>query len=192
MPLDSEIVVVSGLPRSGTSLLMQMLERGGIPALTDGVREPDIDNPRGYCELERVKRIREDATWLPEARGKVIKMISSLLYGLPDTEMYRIVFMERDMEEILESQEKMLRRLERPVAPRDEIRGAFAIHLERIFDWLGARRHMRVLKVSYNSLLENPPLEARRIAEFLDERPKVEAMLAAIDASLYRNRKTGT
>src|SRR5205809_5271301 len=104
--MSTEIVVVSGLPRSGTSLMMQLLHAGGIPALTDHIRAPDTDNPRGYFEFERVKKVKEDAAWLPDARGKVVKMVSQLLYDLPATERYRVVFMERDLEEVLASQEK--------------------------------------------------------------------------------------
>lgn len=188
MPLDSEIVIVSGLPRSGTSLMMQMLDRGGIPAVTDAIRAADRDNPRGYYEFERVKKTKQDSSWLPDARGKVVKMVSSLLYDLPTTETYRIVFMERDMEEVLESQEKMLTRLGRPAAPRDQIRRSFGVHLERLFAWIPAQRHMSVLKVSYNDLLADPGPVCRRIAAFLDDVPDAAQMRGAIDVSLYRNR----
>src|SRR4051794_28994612 len=104
--MNSEIIIVSGLPRSGTSLMMQMLAGGGLEAITDEIRTADTDNPRGYYEFERVKKIKQDASWLPEARGKVVKMVSQLLYDLPSGERYRILFMERDLEEVLISQEK--------------------------------------------------------------------------------------
>jgi Sulfotransferase domain len=188
MPLDSEIVIVSGLPRSGTSLMMQMLDRGGIPALTDEIRAADTDNPRGYFEFERVKKTKQDPSWLPAARGRSVKMVSSLLYDLPETESYRILFMERDMDEVIESQERMLRRLDRPAAPRDSIRASFRVHLQRLFTWLERQRHIRVLTVSYNQLLSTPHAEVRRISGFLDERPATDQMLHAIDPSLYRNR----
>src|SRR5262245_36404912 len=102
--MPPEIIVVSGLPRSGTSLMMQMLDGGGIEVVTDNVRTADTDNPRGYYELEKVKRIKHDASWLPETRGKAFKMVSQLLYDLPPTECYRIIFMERDFDEMLLSQ----------------------------------------------------------------------------------------
>ncbi len=95
--MDSKIIVVSGLPRSGTSLMMQMLDRGGIEVITDEIRTADTDNPRGYYEFERVKKIKEDASWLPAARGKAVKMVSQLLYELPASEQYLVIFMERDM-----------------------------------------------------------------------------------------------
>src|SRR5438445_13894335 len=107
----AEIIIVSGLPRSGTSVMMQMLENGGVEVLTDNLRTADTDNPRGYYELEPVKRIKRDASWLPQTRGKAFKMVSQLLYDLPPGESYRIIFMERDLDEVLASQEKMLRRL---------------------------------------------------------------------------------
>src|SRR5947209_5003034 len=121
-----EIIVVSGLPRSGTSLMMQMLANGGVEVVTDGVRAADADNPRGYYEFEPVKAIRRDASWLPATRGKAFKMVSQLLYHLPPGEAYRILFMERDLEETLLSQEKMLARLGRTAAPREEMRRAYA------------------------------------------------------------------
>src|SRR5262249_61192257 len=93
--VDSEIIIVSGLPRSGTSLMMQMLDQGGLEVVTDNIRTADTDNPRGYYEFERVKKIKEDTSWLPATRGKVFKMISQLLYDLPPTERYRVIFMER-------------------------------------------------------------------------------------------------
>ena len=133
MSLTSEIIIVSGLPRSGTSLMMQMLHQGGIPVVTDEIRTADTDNPRGYYEFERVKKTKEDSSWLPDARGKVVKMVSSLLYDLPATEAYRIVFMRRDIDEMLESQEKMLARLSRSAATCSARAGNVGEH--------GASRH---------------------------------------------------
>ena len=104
------ITVVSGLPRSGTSLMMQMLEAGGMETVTDGQRAPDADNPKGYYELERVKRLKEDHAWLAEAEGKALKVVSMLLYDLPADFRYRVLFMERDLDEILSSQRTMLAR----------------------------------------------------------------------------------
>lgn len=189
MSMTSEIVIVSGLPRSGTSLMMQMLHQGGILAVTDEIRTADTDNPRGYYEFECVKKTKEDPSWLPEARGKVVKMVSSLLYDLPVTESYRIVFMRRDIDEMLESQEKMLARLSRTAAPRDQMKKSFAIHLDRLFHWFPAQPHIKLLEVSYNDLLHTPELEIGRVVEFLDHVPSASLMHAAIDPDLYRNRK---
>jgi hypothetical protein len=189
--MDPEIIIVSGLPRSGTSLMMQMLAQGGYEAVTDHIRTADTDNPRGYYELEKVKKIKEDASWLPEKRGKVFKMVSQLLFDLPSSERYRVIFMERDLDEMLVSQERMLERLNRPAAPREAVKGAFTRHLEKLHAWLDRQEHIRVLRVNYRELVEHPEHMARRVNDFLGGEGDVEAMGAAVDPSLYRNRKTG-
>jgi len=187
--MDTRIIVVSGLPRSGTSLMMQMLDHGGVEVVTDHIRAADTDNPRGYYEFERVKKIREDASWLPEARGKAFKMVSQLLYELPSSERYHVIFMERDLDEMLVSQEKMLARLNRPAAPRDEIKPAYALHLQRLRGWLARQRNLDVLYVSYNDLVERPAVQAAHVSSFLSGRANAEAMAKTVDPSLYRNRK---
>lgn len=189
--MDPEIIVVSGLPRSGTSLMMQMLHGGGLEAVTDHVRTADTDNPRGYFEFERVKKIKEDKAWLPDARGKVVKMISQLLFDLPPTERYRVVFMRRDLTETLVSQEKMLERRNREAAPRDEVERAFVRHLEKVRAWLAGQPNFAVLYVDYSELVANPERESQRISEFLGGQVNPQAMAAAVDPALYRNRKTG-
>jgi hypothetical protein len=189
--MASDVLVVSGLPRSGTSLMMQMLDGGGVPVLTDNVRAADTDNPRGYYEFEPVKALKRDASWLPAARGKAVKLVSQLLYHLPPGERYRVVFLKRDLEEVLESQEKMLRRLGRVPAPREKIRGAYAAHLERLHEWLRRQANMTVLRVRYRDLLERPREQAERVREFLAVEAAVEGMAKAVDPSLYRNRKAG-
>lgn len=187
--MSAEIIIVSGLPRSGTSLMMQMLDNGGIEVVTDGLRTADTDNPRGYREFEKVKRIKEDSSWLPQARGKAVKMVSQLLYDLPPSERYRVIFMERDLGEVLLSQEKMLQRLGRNPVPREEMQRSYALHLERLHGWLGRQRNLEILRVNYNDLVERPEVEARRVAEFLGGTAGVEGMIKAVDPSLYRNRK---
>ncbi len=189
--MDAEIIIVSGLPRSGTSLMMQMLASGGLQAVTDNVRTADTDNPRGYYELEKVKKIKDDASWLPETRGKVFKMVSQLLFDLPSTERYRIVFMERDLDEMLDSQEAMLQRRARAAGPREEIKRAFERHLERLREWLVDQPNMEVLYVKYSDLIKGPEEQSRRVSEFLSGKTDPHAMAAAVDPSLYRNRKPG-
>jgi hypothetical protein len=186
--MDAEIIIVSGLPRSGTSLLMQMLANGGVSVVTDNVRAADCDNPRGYFELEKAKRIKQDASWLPAMRCKAFKMVSQLLYDLPPGEKYRIIFMQRDLDEMLISQEKMLERLNKPSAPRDQIKRSFRIHLDRLRDWLGRQGNMEVLYVSYNDLIAQPEVQAERISAFLLGAGDTMAMARTVDASLYRNR----
>jgi len=187
--MDCEIIVVSGLPRSGTSLMMQMLESGGLDVVTDNIRAADVDNPRGYYEFEQVKSIKQDASWLPNRRGKAVKMVSQLLYDLPASERYRIIFMERDLDETLLSQERMLRRIRQNIAPREELKRSSALHLRRLHAWLRRQRNMEVLRVSYNELLQDPAREAGRVSEFLDGTLSVERMVRAVDRSLYRNRR---
>jgi hypothetical protein len=169
--------------------MMQMLESGGITVVTDRIRTADPDNPRGYFEYERVKKIKEDASWLPDTRGKAFKMVSQLLYDLPQTEKYNIIFMDRDMDEMLVSQEKMLKRLNRESAPRDEVRRAFIGHLARLFDWLSNQRYIQVLRVNYNDLLERPEGQIDRLNAFLGGKLDAAGMARSVDPALYRNRK---
>jgi hypothetical protein len=187
--MTSEIVLVSGLPRSGTSLMMQMLDDGGVEVVTDNIRIADPDNPRGYYEFEKVKTIKRDTSWLPQTRGKAFKIISQLLYELPPTEKYQIIFMERDMDEMLVSQEKMLKRLGRDAVPREEMKRSYSLHLQKMREWLRRQRHMKVLYVSYNDLVEHPEKHAERVSEFLDGRANAGRMTETVDSTLYRNRK---
>lgn len=186
--MQSEIVIVSGLPRSGTSVLMQMLESGGMGVLTDHVRTADVDNPKGYYEFEAVKATKQDPSWVPQARGKAVKMVSLLLYDLPPGERYRIIFMERDMEEVLASQQKMLARLHQGAGRDDGMRRFFVLHLEKLHDWLRRQSHIEVLHVSYNNLLAEPMAEAQKINRFLGETLDAAKMAGVVEPSLYRNR----
>jgi hypothetical protein len=190
VPTNSQIIVVSGLPRSGTSLMMQMLESGGIEVVTDEVRSADEDNPRGYYELEKVKSVRADASWLPGVRGQAMKMVSQLLYDLPPSERYRVIFMERDLEEVLTSQEKMLQRLGRPAAPRAEMTRSYQLHLERLHQWLAQQPNIELLRVSYNDLIEQPERQANRVCAFLGGKANAAGMARTVDRSLYRNRRS--
>jgi hypothetical protein len=188
--VQDEITIVSGLPRSGTSLMMQMLDKGGIPVVTDHVRSADADNPRGYYELERVKTIKRDASWLPEIKGKAVKMISQLLYELPSNHRYRVVFMERDLDEVVPSQEKMLARLGKAAAPGDMIKRQYIQHIDRLRQWLAEQRYIDVLYVRYDDVMQGPAEQAERISAFLGGRTDPARMIEAVDTSLYRNRHT--
>ncbi len=188
--MKSDIIIVSGLPRSGTSLMMQMLENGGLPVVKDDIRTADVDNPRGYYEFEKVKKIKEDASWLPDTRGKAFKMVSQLLYELPPDERYRVIFMERNLDEMLLSQEKMLKRLGRRAAPRAEMKRSYTLHLDRLHEWFRRQRHVEVLNVSYNQLIEHPTSESQRVSQFLEGKVQVERMASVVDPSLYRNRRS--
>jgi hypothetical protein len=189
MTIEPEITIVSGLPRSGTSLMMQMLAAGGMEIVTDEIREADVDNPRGYFEFETVKKIESDASWLPATRGKCFKMVSQLLYHLPSSETYRVLFMRRNMEEILDSQEKMLVRRKVEPAPREQIRESYALHLDQLFQWLGLQTNFSVLEVHYNDVLRRPEQTVSTVHSFLKNRPRRAPMLGVIDPALYRNRQ---
>ena len=185
------IVVVSGLPRSGTSMVMKMLEAGGLPVLTDGLRTADEDNPRGYYEVERVKNLatERDTGWLTEARGKGIKVISYLLKSLPSRFNYKVVFIRREMEEVLASQRKMLaRRGETEATPPDRMHALFENDLWRASYQLKRRPEFETIELHYSAVLARPLEEARRLAAFLGGGLDAEAMAAAVDPQLYRNR----
>jgi hypothetical protein len=187
------IVVVSGLPRSGTSMAMKMLDAGGVPIVTDGIRTADESNPKGYYEFEAVKELDKNGNtaWLADARGKAVKIISFLLTYLPDTFDYRVVFMNRDIDEVLASQNKMLAaRGERADTADDaHMRRVYAQHLEKVERFLRTRRCFSTLRVGYTDVIDNPASEARRINAFLGGRLNVERMSAVADRELYRNRK---
>lgn len=183
------ITVVSGLPRSGTSLVMKMLEAGGLPVLVDEVRTADIDNPKGYYEFERVKGLPDDTNWLPDADGKAVKMVSMLLYELPKDRSYQVIFMRRAMPEILASQKTMLLRRNADMVVNDqEIKELFERHLNNITTWLKDQPHLNVIEVWYNDLLKQPALEAKRLNQFFGGILNEMNMTTVVDQSLYRNR----
>jgi hypothetical protein len=185
------ITVVSGLPRSGTSLMMSMLQSGGMPLLIDGIRTPDKDNPKGYFEFEKVKQIEDDQAWLPEARGRAVKMIAELLRHLPPAYEYKVIFMRRAMEEILASQREMLFRRGEPTDKvRDEdMARMFEDHLAKVTKWIAQQPHMEVLYVSYNDLLADPRPQTEAINRFLGGQLDVDSMVNAVDPALYRQRQ---
>jgi hypothetical protein len=190
--MNSEIItVVSGLPRSGTSMMMKMLEAGGLEPITDNIRTADEDNPKGYYELEKVKELKNDASWVDEARGKVVKVISALLQDLPKDHRYKIVFMQRLMPEILASQKQRLVRRGQPTdrVPDEKMAAMFEKHLEKIYGWIAEQPNMEVLYVKYNEVLADPASAASAIAEFLGLPVDQAAMTSVVDAQLYRQRK---
>lgn len=187
------IIVVSGLPRSGTSMMMKSLEAGGLPIMTDGIRTSDADNPNGYYELERVKDLDKptDKSWLAEARGKVIKVISFLLKDLPDEHAYKIIFMRRDIREVIASQNKMLDHRGESERKSDDEQAArmFDIHLKKVAFLLRNRKNFDSLDVDYAEALENPEAQARRVQKFLGGRLDIDRMREVADKNLYRNRR---
>ena len=186
-----DVVVVSGLPRSGTSMMMRMLEAGGLPVLSDGQRGADEDNPRGYFELERVKGLEEDSdrSWIRDGRGRAIKIISHLLEHLPDENFYRVLLMQRDLAEVIASQNKMLERRGEP-NPVDDARTdeLYRRHLRQIRVLLAAKPNFDVLEVEYTKTLADPAAGAARAAAFLGGRLDPQKMAGAVERDLYRNR----
>jgi hypothetical protein len=185
------VVIVSGLPRSGTSMMMKMLEVGGMQIVQDHIRTPNVDNPKGYYEFERVKKLPDgDTAWLEDAKGKVVKVISQLVMHLPDTHRYRVLFVRRRMEEILASQAKMLRRRgEAMGAVSDEkMARLFERHLQKVSAWMEGRPHVAYLNVDYNEMLEDPRPVLEQVNEFLGGTLDVAAMERVVDPALYRNR----
>lgn len=190
MPISRFITIVSGLPRSGTSLMMQMLEAGGITLLTDGVRVPDSDNPNGYYEYEPVKRTRHDSKWLRDAQGKAVKVIYALLRDLPAGFEYRVILMRRDAEEVLSSQAVMLRRLgtQGATIPPDRLATVFAADLADVLEALAKRPEFQVLEVGHGECLREPGAVAMRLSAFLGCELDTERLAAVPDEALYRRR----
>ena len=151
------LTIVSGLPRSGTSLMMKMLEAGGMPVVIDDVRTADVDNPRGYYEYEPVKQTKSDPSWIEPALGKAVKMVYLLLLDLPADRDYRVLFMRRTIDEILASQTSMLRRLGKSSPMDDETMAAlFRDQLRKFDEWVRNRSYIRLIDVDYNALIADP------------------------------------
>jgi hypothetical protein len=189
--VKKNITIVSGLPRSGTSMMMQMLRAGGMGIVTDEIRKADEDNPRGYLEWERVKKLKEDRSWLNECSGKAVKVISMLLFDLPSKHHYKIIFMQREIEEVLASQRIMLeRRGETKEGISDEeMAKKFSKHLTQVGDWIAQQRNMEVLYVPYNEVIKNPLFYSEKVNRFLGENFNTKTMAASVEAKLYRQRK---
>jgi hypothetical protein len=187
------ITVVSGLPRSGTSMMMKMLEAAGIPPLTDEIREADADNPKGYYEFERVKQLNKgDIEWLDGAQGKSVKVIAALLRHLPPTHDYRVIFMRRSLDETLKSQKQMLIRRGEPTnkVSDEEMAVLYRKHLHQIERWVAQQPHVKVLYVDYNEVMRDPLAQAQQVNQFLGGNLDVENMAGVVDSTLYRQRRS--
>ena len=171
-------------------MMMKMLEAGGLAPVVDGFREADEDNPKGYYELEAVKRTKQDPSWVEGARGKVVKVISQLLQDLPDTEEYKVIFMRRHLDEVLSSQQKMLvRRDEEDQTQDGDMKEMFASHVEEVEGWIRAAKHVQVLFVSYNRMQSDSENQIGRVCKFLATDLDSAKMATIIDPALYRQRK---
>jgi hypothetical protein len=184
------LTIVSGLPRSGTSMMMRMLQLGGLPVLTDEQRIADADNPNGYYEFEAVKRTAEDPSWLEGSEGTAVKMVYRLLYDLPRDRQYRVLFMRRNLDEVLASQQVMLNRhgVQDDVS-HDQMLKLFRAEIDSFYQWVSKQSHIDLIDVDYNRVLSDPRRELQRVNEFLGGSLNVDQMSDGVDESLYRNRK---
>lgn len=187
------INIVSGLPRSGTSMMMSALQAAGMPLLVDHVRKADQNNPRGYYEFELAKKLPQgESRWLKQARGRTVKIISYLLTYLPQSYDYRILFMERNLSEILASQARMLQRdgkqSESSGSDADLIT-SYAAHLEEIKFFMHKKPWIQVLFVSYNDILRQPEKAFQPVVNFLERELDPAVMAAVVDPSLYREKR---
>jgi hypothetical protein len=184
------IHIISGLPRSGTSMVMRMLQNGGMPLVVDGVRQADSDNPRGYFEYEPVKHLQKDRAWLGQCRGKALKVVSNLLPYLPGEYDYKVIFMLRPISQVLASQKKMLLgqglAYDRGQEPR--LAAKFKDHLYDIRLWLAKTANFNTLFLKYPQVVANPSGHAALIRDFLGLELDISAMSAAVEPSLHHNQ----
>jgi hypothetical protein len=187
---DSAITIVSGLPRSGTSLMMQMLQAGGLPPLSDNLRTANKDNPRGYFEFEPVKRLRADRSWLPQAQGHAVKIIHLLLRELPvDGQFsYRVLLMKRPLEEVLASQRAMLERQGKTSGDYAALAKIYAGQLAQAEEWLSSQSMFSFIPMEYHHVLKEPREAAAEINAFLGGGLDVGAMAPVVDPALHRQR----
>jgi hypothetical protein len=187
---NKKIIIVSGLPRSGTSMMMKMLAEGGLSTVVDSLRQADEDNPNGYFEIEASKTLKDgEKKWLYDAQGKVVKVISYLLEFLPDDLAYDVIFMEREISEVLASQRKMLQRRNETSALSDaEMETQFREHLRAVKYWAARKPNMRILFVKYSQMVEAPETLCKSIVDFLEIPLDLKAMQLVPNQSLYRNR----
>jgi len=185
-------IIVSGLPRSGTSLMMQMLEAGGITILTDGERQADENNPKGYYEYEAVKEMHTGNTsWVKQGRGKALKVVSHQLEYLPRSYPYQIIFMRRHLDEIVRSQQKMMER--DGVMPKsfskEKLLAEYEMHLLHTLRWLDKQSNIEYATFYHHHILANPRQQAQRLANFLRQSMPIESMVQVIEPKLYRSKK---
>ena len=192
MKKNNQIIIVSGLPRSGTSLMMQMLQAAGIALYTDNKRRADIHNPQGYFEHQQVKNLAHNNAWIYEARGKAVKIVSPLLFHLAQDLSYKIIFMQRDLDELITSQNKMLREGHKNEAGENniDIKKYYLKHLSAVEKWL-RESDMDYIIVSFKALISNPAEVARQISHFIQAPLQIEKMAAVVNPSLYRTQKKG-
>lgn len=187
------ITVVSGLPRTGASMMMQMLDAGGMAILSDDERMSDEDNPKGYFELQDAARLHQERDWVNGAVGSAVKIVAQLLSHLPKEYEYRIIFMQRDLSEVLGSQTVMLNRLQKKAAAisDDRLRKVFSLQLKQTHEWLEQQNSIQTMFVNYNDVVKNPDKTAEQVSDFLGGNLLISAMSEIVDPTLYRQRRSG-
>ena len=188
--MNNFITIVTGLPRSGTSMMMRMLKGGGMEVVFDNIRKADEDNPYGYFEFEEVKRIKENFSWIEATKGKAFKMVSMLLYELPPEHQYKVIFMKRNIDEVIASQRIMLKRQGRVRNGSDdaEVLRLSEKHLVKVENWLKRQKNIETLIADYNDIIERPLENAKIVNKFLTNGLDIDKMITAVDKTLYRNR----
>lgn len=181
-----QIVIVSGLPRSGTSLMMQMMNNGGLEVLTDNQRKSDDSNPKGYFEYEPVMSIHKDNSWVELAKNKSVKVVAPLLKHLPSEYRYKVIFMNRDITEVIKSQQKMIGRDTETLPVK--LFDAFQKQLQVVDTWKEKEPGVEMMYVNYKDVLENPNDLVNQISDFISVDMDQEAMISSVDKSLYRNK----
>ncbi|OFX23524.1 MAG: hypothetical protein A2033_16240 [Bacteroidetes bacterium GWA2_31_9] len=187
---DETIFVVSGLPRSGTSMIMQMLANGGLETFTDSVRKADESNPKGYYEHEAVKRLARDNSWVHLAKGKSVKIISHLLPFLPMNYKYKIIFVLRDIDEVVMSQQKMLVSLGKskemvyPVGLKE----TYQQDLRAVHKWISETHNAEMIFVNFADTITTPLKQAQKINLFLKNRLEIRQMVTSVREELYRTK----
>ncbi|MBY9007851.1 MAG: sulfotransferase domain-containing protein [Candidatus Lokiarchaeota archaeon] len=183
--IRDELIIVSGIPRSGTSLIMQMLRAGGMDILSDHKRKADKNNPKGYLELQAVKNLFKDNSCLVKQTGKVVKVISHLLIYIPKNQLYKIIFINRNINEIIKSQQKMLR--ENTKNYSKTLKKAFKKELSNVKLWINNQPNIELLNLNFKDIIKNPEKEINNIIKFLNISLNREKMINIIEPSLYRN-----
>lgn len=183
--MGNEIIVVTGIPRSGTSLLMQLLEKAGFTIASDQIRHADINNPEGYYELISVKGIIKDNNFLSQLNGKCVKIVAPLPIYVDPSLHYKFIFMNRDIEEVLRSQEKMLAVDQR--AKRQQLTEIYKNHIEKTKLFI-ENNHFPLIDIYYKNLLFEPKQEIQRLLTFLNSQADINTLASQIKPDLYRNR----
>lgn len=183
---NNTILIVSGLPRSGTSMMMQMIAKSGITILTDELRVADHSNPKGYYEFEPVKSLAKDNSWMDQAQGKCVKIIAQLLPFIRKEFQYKVIYMDRNLDEVLKSQNVMLGKGDQPVNP--VIADVFKKQVASVTKFLQESPNIETLTINYRESIEDPAGVAKKVAEFIGKPEMEETMSAAVSKDLYRNK----